>query len=170
MPKIEIFNTQLREGNWLIDYTLTEDDGEVKKVRLVTPMDALEWRAAEYNIDPADIDTLIDIIVCEQFLPQSFYDSKDGLYNAPNVDHARRRYIEEIAKIKLHYRVSTRKSDCPLNVIRRNRVSNPMDLAIKGAAVILERERKVGNQVDPHTKTVLSNLMKGFEQLAKEVK
>lgn len=33
------------------------------------PLETLEWRAAEYDIDPADVDTLIDVIVHEPFVP-----------------------------------------------------------------------------------------------------
>lgn len=33
------------------------------------PLETLEWRAAEYDIDPADTDTLIDVIIHEPYMP-----------------------------------------------------------------------------------------------------
>ncbi|MQY07746.1 hypothetical protein [Actinomadura macrotermitis] len=35
----------------------------------VFPVETLEWRAAEYGIDPADVTTLLDIVLHEPFIP-----------------------------------------------------------------------------------------------------
>jgi len=66
----QIFNVEYRDDVasvpvYCIDYT--KPDGTHH--RHITPPEALAWRAAEYDIDPADVDTLIDIIVHEVFIP-----------------------------------------------------------------------------------------------------
>jgi hypothetical protein len=35
----------------------------------VLPVDTLAWRAAEYGIDPADLDTLLDVVLHEPHMP-----------------------------------------------------------------------------------------------------
>lgn len=50
---------------WQVQMTDAEGRGHVH----VFPQETLTWRAAEYGIDPADTDTLLDIILHEPFLP-----------------------------------------------------------------------------------------------------
>lgn len=50
------------------------DDGSFWRVKYRTggmhmfPKDALEWRAVEYGVDPADVDALLDIVLHEPYL------------------------------------------------------------------------------------------------------
>lgn len=55
-------------GRWLDCYAIKENGtGECDHHSF--PLDILEWRAAEYGIDPRDFDTLIDVVLHEPFIP-----------------------------------------------------------------------------------------------------
>lgn len=169
MPKITIEDVRQERGHWEIPYTLTQDDGMEEKVLLVVAYDTLEWRAAEYNIPVTDLDTLVDIIVCEQFIEQEHFEGEKSLFKAATVDEAREEYLRKIAEIKLKYRVSTRGKSHPLQKLKNGVVFDPARVAIKGAAVILEREKTAGAPIDPHVKTVLKSIMGGLEQMMQRI-
>ncbi|WP_328494098.1 hypothetical protein OHS59_16185 [Streptomyces sp. NBC_00414] len=44
----------------------------------IFPIEALEWRAAEYGIDPADVDTLLDLILHESEIPDPAQNRDDA--------------------------------------------------------------------------------------------
>jgi hypothetical protein len=50
---------------WAVDMVKPDGTGH----RLVFPQDTLAWRAAEYGIDPADTDQLLDIVLHEPWAP-----------------------------------------------------------------------------------------------------
>jgi hypothetical protein len=127
-----------------------------KTVKLLAPLDTMEWRAAEYNLDPSDINTLIDILVCEQYVQQDFFQSGNSLFNAPDIETARAAYLSEIARIKLLYRVSTRGKEHPLNVIREKVEFNSGVMAVKAMETLLLRHDKGSQVLDPAVHTVLS--------------
>ncbi|GAA1281580.1 hypothetical protein [Saccharothrix xinjiangensis] len=74
----------------------------------VFPVDILEWRAAEYGFDPADIDTLLDIVLCEPYLTAQDWAMGAGLIDAPDIATARRDHVARCAAAKLRNRISTR--------------------------------------------------------------
>ena len=67
------------------------------------PAATLEWRAAEYGIDPTDVDTLLDIILHEPHLPMvddgqgpRYTDNGPDLWQADNTDTAREAHLARI--------------------------------------------------------------------------
>ncbi|RAJ70287.1 hypothetical protein K378_01452 [Streptomyces sp. Amel2xB2] len=76
-------STPTSATEWTITNVQVEETPQGAEVHLVKeapdgqrdfhsfPLETLEWRAAEYDIDPADTDALIDIIVHEPFLPDA---------------------------------------------------------------------------------------------------
>lgn len=77
---------------------LVQDDGTVIPGTHTFPEDTMEWRAAEYGIDPADLDTLLDIVLHEPHLPDD--DQPElSLHNAPTIDAARDRHLARIKEI-----------------------------------------------------------------------
>ena len=52
---------------WLWHVLYEDPDGNTRGH--VFPKNTLAWRAAEYGIDPADLDTLLDIVLHEPFAP-----------------------------------------------------------------------------------------------------
>lgn len=82
--------------------SLVRPDGKV--AIHIMPTAALEWRAAEYGIDPTDVDTLLDIILHEPHMPTvddpqqgpRYADSGPDLWQADNTDTAREAHLARI--------------------------------------------------------------------------
>lgn len=72
------------------------------------PKDIFEWRAAEYDIDPTDMDTLVDIVLSEPYLEDSDYTPGEGLFDAPDLTIAREAHKARCARGKLRGRITTR--------------------------------------------------------------
>lgn len=72
--------------------------------RHLMPTMALEWRAAEYGIDPADVDTLLDVVLHEPHLPTvddpergpRYADDGPDLWMAENTNAARTAHVARI--------------------------------------------------------------------------
>jgi hypothetical protein len=125
-------------------------------------------RAAEYGIDPSRIDVLLDIIVCERFITNEWWNGDDHLFAAGSIDEARRLYLAEIARIKLKYRISTRRRagstvPHPLQVLRDAHSWKPADLALKTMGVLLYRHREGVQELEP---TVVKSLLYMEQALA----
>lgn len=83
----------------VLEQELTLDDGTTIRGRHVFPDDALEWRAAEYDIDPADTDTLLDMVLWEPHLPEP--DQPELLlHDAPDIASAREYHLKRVADRK----------------------------------------------------------------------
>lgn len=88
-------------GNRRMWYVLQRDpNGEVQAHAF--PPDALEWRAAEYHIDPTDTATLLDIVLHEPHLtPEQASDAHPHhLHQAPTIEQARTTHLAHIADAK----------------------------------------------------------------------
>lgn len=86
-------------GNVEVANRVTDDQGSVTMVLHIFPPETLEWRAAEYGIDPSDVDTLLDVVLAEP------YDTEPApLWQAPD---------RETARAALLDRVSARKASAP---------------------------------------------------------
>ena len=81
----------------LVALDVTDDEGKTVRTAHVFPKDTLEWRAAEYGIDPADTQTLLDIVLFE---PHIEIDPDWQLYTAPTVDDARDHLLERVQERK----------------------------------------------------------------------
>lgn len=71
----------------------------------VFPKNLLDWRAAEYGIDPADVDTLVDIALHETMVPTQLDEQTNAqlkakalpwLLDADNTDDARKYHLQRI--------------------------------------------------------------------------
>lgn len=83
----------------VVEQELTMDDGQVIRGRHVFPDDTMEWRAAEYGIDPTDLETLLDVVLWEPHLPEP--DRPELLlHDAPSVEAARTYHLSRIADRK----------------------------------------------------------------------
>lgn len=91
------------------------------------PKDIFEWRAAEYGIDPSDMDTLIDIVLSEPFLVESDYSSGESLHDAPSIAAARTAHLARCVQGKLRGRITTRgKIAREGGVLHKVRAESPM--------------------------------------------
>lgn len=64
----------------------------------LVPRDALEWRAAEYQIDPPDTDLLMDVVLYETELPRT--EEIPVLYTAETIDEAREVHVGRVKELK----------------------------------------------------------------------
>lgn len=139
---MRISHNQVQEdqsGRWNVRLNKTLDDGTVEEGCHVMPTDIMEWRAAEYGIDPTDVDTLLDIVLAEPYLTAEDWAVGTRLIDAPDIATARADHIARCARAKLRHRMSTRPSkaapDHPLEVIRRNHRIDPDVIAVKAEYV-----------------------------------
>lgn len=119
-------------------------EGNVEMIAYDFPTDTMEWRAAEYDLDPEkDKDTLLDIVMAEAWMTQSDYlDGEPALYDCPDVETARKHHIARCSRAKLKQRLSTRKKgDNPMLRVRDESPMHPEILEMKRAHV--EHTRKI---------------------------
>lgn len=65
----------------------------------VFPVDAPEWRAAEYELDPSDMDTLLEIVLAEPFLDPDPDDPTLSLFDADTIEEARDHHLKKVRKV-----------------------------------------------------------------------
>lgn len=151
-----------KNNRWLIYQTIELGDGSTRPYLQVSPYDQMEWRAAEYNINPSDLNTLIDIMICEQFIKSEWYHTDKSIWNSPTIENAREALISEIAQIKLKYRISTRAKDSPLQHVRSTAEHSSARMAVKGLETLLQRHERGVEELNP---AVLSVLLRFKENL-----
>lgn len=120
-------------SRWAVEGTLTEDDGSTRRYRYVFPTDTLEWRAAEYGIDPKDTATLLDIVLAEPHLTDADFAPGTHLYEAPDIETARRAHVARCAAVKWRHRIASRGAASPCQRIVQE---SPMDAEV----IALKRE------------------------------
>lgn len=81
---------------------------------VVLPKTTLDWRAAEYGIDPTDVDTLLDIILHERYVPTQQDELRDPalkakalpwLLEAENTAEARKHHMARIRRARYQFKV-----------------------------------------------------------------
>lgn len=68
-------------------------DGVTQKFAYVIPKEAMEWRIAEYDLDPEDTDTLLDFFLFE---PHVEVPQAEQLYETDTKDQAREAILSRI--------------------------------------------------------------------------
>lgn len=139
---------------WQVVYALEhvpetpEEVGYVEQSGHCFPKDIFEWRAAEYDIDPSDMDTLLDIVLAEPFLTEADYSEGETLRDAPTLEEARQAHVARCSQGKLRGRVTTRgKISQPGGLLYRIKTESFMDpeaLSLKREFV--DRERNAYRQ------------------------
>lgn len=124
---------------WLAAITVTDDAGTTTRFGHAFPADAMEWRAAEYGIDPSDTATLLDIVLAEPHLTPEEWSIGHQLHAAPDIDTARRDHIARCAAAKLRVRMSTRAKGSPLDRVRAESVMHPEVIELKAEVVAQAR-------------------------------
>jgi hypothetical protein len=110
----------------------------------VFPKDALEWRAAEYEIDPGDVDTLLGIILYEPFLDGHSHEHPKHLFNAASVKEAREYHTDRIAQARKAHPLED--PDGHLEKIRRGHLMHPEALGLKRADVVRGRAQRAAER------------------------
>lgn len=120
-----------RRNHWMAALTVTADDGSTSRTLYAFPHDTMEWRAAEYGIDPADTATLLDIVMAEPHLTAEDWAGGHQLHDAPDIDTARRDHLARCARAKLRCRMSTRAKGSPAERIRTESPMGAEVIAVK---------------------------------------
>lgn len=129
---------------WMVHSTITHDDGAQQPHRHIFPADIFEGRAAEYGIDPADMGTLLDVVLWEPHLHHlaDGVDHDHGLFiwNAPTIDQGREFHLRRIATVKAMLRHSEVPDPNPvLDVLRANHGIDHEIVALKAQHFALSR-------------------------------
>lgn len=143
------FDEETKSWRVVLDEQLPGIAAEVRKMH-VFPQSVLAHRAAEYGLDPGDVTTLLDIVICEPYLSREWWTGRDHLFAAPTVDEARVRLLAEIVKIKWKYRLVTRGKEHPLNAWRETAMFSVADLAFKAMNVALLRHEHGAEILPPN--------------------
>lgn len=152
--------TEQRNGElWEVFVHGTDDEGVTRLLGGHTfPKEVLESRAAEYDLDPQDTATLLEIVLIEPHLSPEEWATGYLLGDAPDIATARADHLARITAAKLRLRISTRTPADPavrsflagklgkaqatneLDVVRD---TSPMDAEVmKDKKVLLRRARK----------------------------
>ncbi|MEH0586238.1 hypothetical protein QA942_19960 [Streptomyces sp. B21-106] len=129
--------------------SLTRPDGSVGNH--VMPTSALEWRAAEYGIDPTDVDTLLDILLHEPHMPTTddpqhgprYADDGPDLWTADTTTAAREAHAARIKTCPVQINVRAAK---PVDVIRAGHRPDPARL--RGMREVVDTNRWIKKHGD----------------------
>lgn len=139
--RVEIETVEQEQDHWQLAVRLTDGDGGVRRVLALLPTDTLEWRSAEYAIDPADTATLVDVAVVEMFMAPTDYDGGHQLHTAPDIATARADHLARCARVKLRHRITTRSVGHPLHRVASE---SPLDREV------IELKRQLVAQARAH--------------------
>ncbi len=107
----------------------SQDETGMKHMHLI-PKAGLDYRAAEYGIDPTDVDTLLEVILSETHMPTAEQEEMDPalkakakphLWNANTTAEARTNHLERVKNCAVKYQVRSSKA---LDVIRQGHSPN----------------------------------------------
>jgi hypothetical protein len=162
-PRYEVREVQDRGHYWQVVYDVTHDNGFATEHGHSIPKETLEWRAAEYRLDPvADFETILDLVLAEPFVSEEEQVGSvlgKELVDAPDIETARSHHISRCARAKLKHRIGTRKGvgsktenlveiPNPFDVIRNGFVIDPTVVAIKRAHVEHVREERAARRAE----------------------
>jgi hypothetical protein len=85
------------EDHLLATVDVTDEVGKTVRTAYVFPKDTMEWRVAEYGIDPKDTETLLDILLFE---PHLQIPPEKHLYAVQDVQEAREHLLGMVAERK----------------------------------------------------------------------
>lgn len=114
---------------WVWEIHSQGEDG-LKGMHLM-PKSALDFRAAEYGIDPTDVDTLVGMLLAEVHMPtpeQEQLDpalkakAKPHIWGANTTDEARANHLDRVKNCVVKYQVKGSKG---LDAIRQGHAPNP---------------------------------------------
>lgn len=135
-------------GHWVVSRVITHDDGTEEHGVHIFPYDTMEWRAAEYAIDPDDTATLLDIVLMEPYLTEADSNPALALHAAPTLEDARAAHVARCAAVKLRHRISTR-GHPHLDRIRTESPLHQEVVAVKRDIVEAHRARHRAQRLTP---------------------
>jgi len=140
---------------------------ELQRIIMVRPVDVFETRVAEYDLDPDDIETIIEVIFYETFLTLEDEDKSKTLHFADTKAIARKEYLKRVRKMcdagrvigipgnspyvpttHLDVVVASSGEEDPLEFLKRELVMSPEHIAVKREYInaIVKETRKAHRQ------------------------
>lgn len=162
-PRYDVREVEDRGHYWQVVYDVTHDNGFATQHGHSIPKETLEWRAAEYELDPStDFETILDIVLAEPFVAsEEQVGSVSGmeLIDAPDIETAKAHHVSRCARAKLKHRITTRKAAGakalkvdepanPLDMIRNGAVIDPVVVAVKREHVRRTRAERLNRRVE----------------------
>lgn len=87
-------------GHVVIKREITHDNGFVEQGCYIFPEDTLEWRAAEYDLDPSDMDSIMEIVLAECHLDPVPDEDMPVLFTADTIVEARTKHVDRCGKTR----------------------------------------------------------------------
>lgn len=113
---ITVFNVDVIPGEEQAElvFTLRVDGADALSAHVV-PIETLENTAAEYDLDPGDVDTILDVVLYGPYLPADKVaaDHPKFLFNADTVAQARQHLLATVAEAKGDGKVISVAGDSP---------------------------------------------------------
>lgn len=135
-PTVRV-NAVARVGD-AIHADVTSPDG-LRRLHIL-PADTIEWRAAEYGMDPDD-DALLGMVIAEPYLDGVAPADPDlTLATAPTIKEARTHHLSRLAALEVDMPAAARAD------LRRHSVVDPEAIEVKGQIVDMMRREHVERQ------------------------
>lgn len=175
-PRYDIREVQDRGHYWQVVYDVTHDNGFATEHGHSIPKETLEWRAAEYKLDPTtEFETILDIVLAEPFVaPEEQVGSVAGmeLIDAPDIETAKAHHVSRCARAKLKHRIVTRKA-AGAKALKAGEIANPLDMirtdAVIDPTVVAVKAEHVRRTRQEHGERRVENGNGRAERLAKEL-
>lgn len=90
---IEVLDAEDYDDNKMLVATNITQNGETTKVAYIIPKEAIEWRIAEYDLDPNDTETALDILLHS---PHIDIPEGERLYDGITVEQARNALLSRV--------------------------------------------------------------------------
>jgi hypothetical protein len=142
--RVTVVDVEQVNDTWRVTKDVEADDGTVTRLLHVLPVDTMEWRAAEYGIDPSDRDTLVEMVLLEPHLDDGVDERHArSLGRAPSIADARAFHLERIAAAKKRVTLSGA-GGAGRAALERIRDESPIEaevVVVKAEHVGIERAR-----------------------------
>lgn len=168
--------TETTSGSGRPCWTVLYEDAEGLFHSHTFPKETLEWRIAEYDLDPDDVDQLLDVVLHEPWLndpedPRHEDPAPPGLvagigragapvtlFTAASIDDARTAHLARIAAAKQQVRIGgpTGPAADPLDVIRAHRPDGQRIEQMRG--IVDRHRRRLAGEKIPRSR---DDLMRG---------
>lgn len=136
--------------HWMVKYTVQREKGEEllfghrispeHDVFLhLFPEERISTLVGEYNLDPTDMDEVMDLLLSEPFVDES--DGEPTLYSGAEPEVVKEAHLRRCAKAKLAIKLSTRGVQNPVEMVRSAPLNS--DLVERSRLRVIETKKAV---------------------------
>lgn len=155
------------QGHWVVSREITHDDGHVEQGVHIFPHDILEWRVAEYDLDPNDLDTVLDLVLAEPYLTEDDWLGEVHLYDAPDSSTARAAHVRRCRRIRALFAHTGQRRVNGADLFKSIKEQSPMHPeVIRHKRRISERARAERQRTPPRAALSDAERIETFRRLA----